>query len=298
MELTELELDGIPKLASGKVREIFDLGDRLLLVATDRISAFDCILPQPIPDKGKILTKLSEFWFSVLDFVPNHLLSTSLHGCSEALQPHLEKLEGRSMLVKKASPLPVECVVRGYLAGSAWKEYCATGTVCGEPLPEGLLEAEKLPSPIFTPSTKATTGHDENISWKECRRMIGDDYALEVRRKSIELYEHGRDLAATKGILIADTKFEFGVCDGELLLIDECLTPDSSRFWPADAHQPGSSPPSFDKQFVRDFLENSGWDKRPPAPDLPPEVVEKTAEKYREAYRMLAGHPLATSLDA
>lgn len=292
MDLLTLELPGVRKIASGKVREVFDLGDKILFVATDRISAFDCILPDAIPGKGRVLTKMSEFWFAFLDFVPNHYLSTHLGALPEKLQPYREQLEGRSMLVKKATPLPVECVVRGYLAGSGWKEYQANGTVCGEKLPEGLRLADKLPHPIFTPASKSTTGHDENISWKECRRILGEEIAHEVRRLSIELYEHGRDLAASRGILIADTKFEFGLLDGEVLLIDECLTPDSSRFWPMDSYQPGKSPPSFDKQFVRDYLESLPWDKTPPAPRLPEDVIRKTSEKYFQAYREIAGKPL------
>ncbi len=289
MHLTQIDLPGVSKVASGKVREIFDLGDSLLLVATDRISAFDCILPDPIPRKGEILTRLSEYWFGVLDFIPNHLITSRFNAFPNQLQPFAEELAGRSMLVKKAAPLPVECVVRGYLAGSGWKDYQATGGICGQELPSGLQLADALPEPIFTPSTKASTGHDENISWKDCRRILGDEIAHQVRSHSIELYEHGRDLAAQRGILIADTKFEFGLVEGELLLIDECLTPDSSRFWPADQWVPGSSPPSFDKQFVRDYLESLDWDKTPPAPNLPEEVIRKTSEKYLESLRCLTG---------
>jgi len=289
MDLLNCELEGIPKVASGKVREIFDLGSELLLVATDRISAFDCILPNAIPGKGEVLTALSEFWFSRLDFVPNHLLTTRFEQFPGRLEKYREQLEGRSMLVKKAVPLPVECVARGYLAGSGWKEYCQNGTVAGQALPAGLTQADKLEQTLFTPATKATSGHDENISWKECRRLLGDEIALQVRDWTIELYEHGRAYAATRGILIADTKFEFGLIDGELILIDEVLTPDSSRFWPAELYQAGGSPPSYDKQYVRDYLETLDWDKTPPAPRLPDEVVAKTAEKYREACEQLAG---------
>lgn len=289
MEITELELPGIRKIASGKVREIFDLGDSLLFVATDRISAFDCVLPDPIPGKGKVLTSLSEFWFDYFDFIPNHLISARFAAFPEKLQPFRELLDGRSMIVKKAEPLPVECVVRGYLVGSGWADYQKTGGICGHPLPEGLEQAQKLLEPIFTPSTKAVNGHDENISWSRCRQLLGDDLALQVRRLSIEVYEHGRDLAASRGILIADTKFEFGLIGGEVVLIDEVLTPDSSRFWPVADYRTGANPPSFDKQFVRDYLDSLDWDKTPPAPCLPKEVIEKTAEKYREALSILTG---------
>jgi phosphoribosylaminoimidazole-succinocarboxamide synthase len=289
MNVSELILPGIPKVASGKVREIFDLGESLLLVATDRISAFDCILPDPIPQKGALLTRLSEFWFQVLDFVPNHLLTARFAEFPAVLQPFARELENRSMIVRKASPLPVECVVRGYLAGSGWKEYRESGTVGGQVVPPGLRLADALPEPLFTPSTKAVSGHDENITWKECRQILGDELALAMRQRSIELYEHGRDLAAQRGIIIADTKFEFGLVEGELLLIDEVLTPDSSRFWPSAGYQPGSNPPSFDKQFVRDYLESLDWDKKPPAPSLPPEVIARTAAKYVEAYETLTG---------
>ena len=297
MELTTLELPphlpGLRKLGSGKVRELYAVGDDLLFVATDRISAYDCILPTPIPGKGELLTQLSEFWFGVFDFCPNHLLTTRFEAFPEVLQPFREQLEGRSMLVRKASPLPVECVVRGYLAGSGWAEYQARGTVGEHALPAGLRQAEALPEPLFTPATKATSGHDENISWKECRRLLGDELALEVRERSLELYEHGRDLAASRGLIIADTKFEFGLIEGELVLIDEVLTPDSSRFWPAESWHPGENPPSFDKQFVRDYLSGLDWDKTPPAPALPPEIVEKTAAKYREAFATLTGRKIS-----
>lgn len=289
MDLITLDLPGVPKVGSGKVREIFDLGDQLLLVATDRLSAYDCVLPDPIPGKGEVLTRLSEFWFQRLDFVPNHLLTTRFSEFPEILQPHREQLEGRSMLVRKASPLPVECVVRGYLAGSGWKEYQESGTVGGHSVPAGLREAEILPEPLFTPSTKAAEGHDEAITWNQCRRLLGDEVALTVRQLALELYEHGRDLARRRGIIIADTKFEFGVTDGGIILIDECLTPDSSRFWPAESYQPGTNPPSFDKQYVRDYLSSLDWDKTPPAPSLPPEVIARTAAKYRSAWEQLTG---------
>jgi phosphoribosylaminoimidazole-succinocarboxamide synthase len=289
MDVVSLELPGIPKLRSGKVREVFDLGDSLLLVATDRISAFDCVLPNPIPRKGEVLTRLSQFWFEKLDFVPNHLVESTPGWLPEKLREWEEQLAGRSMIVKKASPLPIECVVRGYLAGSGWKDYQETGGICGHQLPRGLRLADKLPEPIFTPATKADSGHDENISWNQCRAILGDDVALRLREWSIDLYDHGRAFAAQRGILIADTKFEFGLVDDEIVLIDECLTPDSSRFWPADAYAPGSNPPSFDKQFVRDYLESLSWNKQPPAPSLPEPVIAKTSTKYIEAYTQLTG---------
>jgi phosphoribosylaminoimidazole-succinocarboxamide synthase len=292
MEIASCDLPGIPKLRSGKVREIFDLGDRLLFVATDRISAFDCIMPDPIPGKGAVLTGLSAFWFRRLDFIENHVLATRFEDFPAALHPFREQLEGRSMIVKKAEPLPVECVVRGFLAGSGWKEYAATGAISGQPLPHGFRLSEALPHTMFTPSTKATSGHDENITWDECRRILGDDVAEQVRAVSIRLYEAGRDYAREKGIIVADTKFEFGLLDGRVLLIDEVLTPDSSRFWPADRYQPGTNPPSFDKQFLRDYLEMLDWNKTPPAPKLPPEVIRQTARKYREAFERLTGESL------
>ncbi len=282
-----LDLPGIPKLASGKVREIFDLGEHLLLVATDRISAFDCILPDPIPGKGGVLTRLSSFWFRKFDFVENHMVTMDPARFPETLAPFKEQLCGRSMVVRKATPLPVECVVRGYLAGSGWKEYQQSRSICGIRLPDGLRQAEKLPEPIFTPSTKAVSGHDMNISWEECRNLVGTSVAEEVRALSLRIYEAGRAFAETRGILVADTKFEFGILDGRVILIDECLTPDSSRFWPADLHQIGISPPSFDKQFVRDYLETLDWDKTPPAPRLPDSVIHNTSLKYLEAVSRL-----------
>jgi len=293
MDLLTCELPGIKKLRSGKVREVFDIGEHLLFVATDRISAFDCILPVAIPQKGDILTQISAFWFQKLDFVPNHMVTVNFRQFPEKLQPFEEMLAGRSMIVKKAAPLPVECVARGYLVGSGWKEYQEKGTVCGIKLPPGLKLADRLPETIFTPATKAETGHDENITWKECRSILGDDIAIQVRQWTIDLYEHGRAYAAKQGIIVADTKFEFGVLDGEVILIDECLTPDSSRFWPADSYAPGSSPPSYDKQFVRDYLEGLDWDKQPPAPALPADVIEKTSAKYLEAYQKLTGLTLS-----
>jgi phosphoribosylaminoimidazole-succinocarboxamide synthase len=289
MILLDCHLPGIPKLRSGKVREVFDLGENLLIVATDRISAFDCILPTGIPRKGEVLTRMTLFWLGVLDFVPNHLVTARFEAYPEILKPFESQLRDRSMIVRKAAPLPVECVARGYLAGSGWKDYQSTGTICGHPLPEGLQLASKLPSTLFTPATKAESGHDENISWARCRSVLGDETAHRVRTLTIDLYEHGNALAARAGLLIADTKFEFGLCDGELILIDECLTPDSSRFWPATQWTPGVNPPSYDKQFVRDHLETLDWDKSPPAPALPEDVVAKTSAKYIEAYERLTG---------
>jgi len=285
------ELPGIQKVASGKVRDIFAVGEHLLLVASDRISAFDCILPTAIPQKGEVLTRLSAFWFEQFDFLPNHIVTTDFSQFPSALKPFQSQLEGRSMLVKKAAPLPVECVVRGYLAGSGWKEYLQSQSVCGIPLPKGIEQAGLLPETLFTPSTKAASGHDENISWDECRRLLGDSIAGQVRAYSVRLYETARIRAAEKGIIIADTKFEFGLLDGAVILIDECLTPDSSRFWPASGYAPGMSPPSFDKQFVRDYLETLTWDKTPPAPALPEEIVARTRAKYIEAYERLTGLP-------
>ncbi len=295
MDLLTLDLPGIRKVASGKVREIFDLGEHLLLVATDRVSAFDCILPNPIPHKGAVLTSISAFWFERFGFVENHVVATEVRDFPAALQPFADRLSRRAMVVKKAQPLPVECVVRGYLAGSGWKEYQASGTICGIALPAGLQQAEQLPETIFTPSTKAESGHDMNIPWEECVRLVGADVAEQVRALSIRIYEEGRAYAAERGIIVADTKFEFGLLEGRVILIDECLTPDSSRFWPADQHALGISPPSFDKQFVRDYLETLDWNKTPPAPALPDAVIRRTSEKYREAYARLTGHPLCES---
>lgn len=289
MDILTCDLPGIPKVRSGKVREIFDLGDSLLFVATDRISAFDCILPNPIPSKGAVLNQISHFWFEKFDFVQNHELAIDFKDFPEKLKPFEEQLAGRAMIVKKAQPLAVECVVRGYLVGSGWKDYQKTGKVCGHALPAGLQQAEKLPTTLFTPSTKADVGHDMNIDWDECVKIVGLDVATQIRDLTIRIYEAGRDYAATKGIILADTKFEFGLLDGKVILIDEVLTPDSSRFWPADEYKVGSNPPSFDKQFVRDYLETLDWDKNPPAPPLTVEVIAKTSEKYRDAYRRLTG---------
>jgi phosphoribosylaminoimidazole-succinocarboxamide synthase len=291
--LLELDLPGIRKLKSGKVREIFDLGDRLLMVATDRISAFDCIMPNGIPRKGEVLTQISYFWFGqTAAFQPNHLAWRPESPLPRNLEPFAGLLARRSMIVRKAAPLAIECVVRGYLAGSGWKEYRATQTVCGIKLPPGLKESSELPEAIFTPATKAETGHDENISFEQTARIAGADIAERARAASLKLYQFARDYARQRGIIIADTKFEFGLLEGELILIDEVLTPDSSRFWPAAEYEPGRSQPSFDKQFVRDYLETLRWNKTPPAPALPAEVVAKTQAKYLEAYQRLTGKPL------
>jgi phosphoribosylaminoimidazole-succinocarboxamide synthase len=291
--LLGIDLPGLKKLKSGKVREIFDLGDRLLFVATDRISAFDCVMPNGIPRKGEVLTQISHFWFDRTEkIVPNHRLARADDPLPASLQPFADKLARRSMIVKKAKPLAIECVVRGYLAGSGWKEYRARQTVCGIPLSSGLVESAELPEPIFTPATKAETGHDENISFDEAAKLVGAEVAHQVRDLSLTIYRNAREYARQRGILIADTKLEFGMFDGRLILIDEVLTPDSSRFWPADAYQPGRGQPSFDKQFVRDYLETLDWDKQPPAPALPPEIVAKTQVKYLEAYERLTGKQL------
>jgi phosphoribosylaminoimidazole-succinocarboxamide synthase len=285
--MMSVELPGIEKIRSGKVREVFDLGETLLIVATDRISAFDCILPDPIPGKGEILTQLSAFWFQKFRHLSNHFITADFEQFPENLQPQAKLLRGRSMLVRKSIPLPIECVVRGYLAGSAWKEYRESRTVCGIALPEGLEQAARLPDPIFTPATKAESGHDENIPWSRCCQILGAETAAILRDRSLALYRDGSSHAAGRGILIGDTKFEFGIHDNQILLIDECLTPDSSRFWPADRYQVGVSPLSFDKQFVRDYLETLDWDKTPPAPRLPAGIIEKTAQKYQEAFTRL-----------
>jgi phosphoribosylaminoimidazole-succinocarboxamide synthase len=286
----QLELPGLRKLKSGKVREIFDLGDRLLFVATDRISAFDVIMPNGIPRKGEVLTQISYFWFAQTEsFQPNHLISHANDPLPGDLQPHAAQLSRRSMIVKKAKPLAIECVVRGYLAGSGWKDYRQSQNLCGIKLPPGLKESSELPEPLFTPATKAETGHDENISFTEAVHLVGADIAEQARAASLKLYNFARDYARKRGIIIADTKFEFGEDNGKLILIDEVLTPDSSRFWPADQYQPGKSQPSFDKQFVRDYLETLDWNKTPPGPTLPADVVAKTTAKYLEAYERLTG---------
>ena len=299
----DTNLPDAPLVRRGKVRDVYDLGDALLIVATDRISAFDYVLGTAIPDKGKVLTRLSAFWFEKLaDLVPNHLISIDVDDFPAALRAHRHVLDGRSMLVRKTEPLPVECVARGYLSGSGWKDYRATGTVCAVPLPSGLRESDRLPAAIFTPATKAESGHDENISETEAGRIVGADLIARLRDLTLALYARGVEHARSCGIIIADTKFEFGLVrrpSGErdaatqpaaqLLLIDEVLTPDSSRFWPADAYEPGRSQASFDKQFVRDYLEAIGWNKQPPVPTLPDDVVERTRAKYIEAYCRLSG---------
>jgi len=287
-----VDLPGIKKLRSGKVREVFDLGQTLLFVVTDRLSAFDVILPNPIPQKGAVLNQLSAFWFKRFDTIDNHFITANFDQFPKELQGFREQLAGRSMIVKKTQPLTVECVVRGYLAGSGWKEYQKSQSVCGIKLPSGLKLASQLPEPIFTPSTKADEGHDENIDMKECARILGEEMANRVKDLSLQIYSAGRDHAAQRGIIVADTKFEFGTADGNLLLIDECLTPDSSRFWPKDQYVVGQSPPSFDKQFVRDYLETLDWDKTPPAPKLPSEIIEKTSAKYVEAFEKVTGEKL------
>ena len=292
---TSIDLPGIKKLRSGKVREVFDLGDTLLFVVTDRISAFDVILPDPIPHKGAVLNQISAFWFQRFDEIVNHFVAADVEQFPKELQQFREQLAGRSMIVKKTKPLPVECVVRGYLAGSGWKEYQESQSVCGIKLPAGLMQASQLPEPIFTPATKEEEGHDENIDMKRCAQILGKELAERVKALSLEIYSRGRDHAAQRGIIVADTKFEFGTVDGDLLLIDECLTPDSSRFWPKDQYAVGQSPPSFDKQFVRDYLETLDWDKTPPAPRLPKDVLEKTSAKYLEAFRRVTGNELANT---
>ncbi|HSQ14634.1 MAG TPA: phosphoribosylaminoimidazolesuccinocarboxamide synthase [Candidatus Deferrimicrobium sp.] len=282
-------LSGLTLHSRGKVRDIYDLGDKLLMVASDRISAFDVILPTPIPEKGKILTQLSEFWFGQIgDIVPHHLLSTKVDDFPAVCQPHRAALEGRSMLVKKSTPAPVECIVRGYITGSGWKDYQKTGAVCGIALPPGLLEAARLDQPIFTPSTKAAVGdHDINITFAEMTDKIGKVKAERMRDATVAIYQRARVVAETKGIIIADTKFEFGMEGDDILLIDEVLTPDSSRFWPMDGYRAGKTPDSFDKQFVRDYLLKLNWDMKAPAPELPPDIVRKTQDKYFEALRRL-----------
>jgi phosphoribosylaminoimidazole-succinocarboxamide synthase len=289
--IRETNFPGIAPLARGKVRDIYDLGDRLLIVATDRLSAFDVVMPTPIPDKGRVLTQLSLFWFDLFkDVLPNHVLSaTEFPAPFDQFQ---DELAGRSMVVKKTAPLPIECVARGYLSGSGWKEYQASGTVSGIALPAGLRESDKLPEVIFTPATKAVTGHDENIPFTRAAGILGKELAEKVRDTTLEIYRRAAAYARPRGILLADTKFEFGLLNGEMIWIDEALTPDSSRFWPAAEYKPGGPQPSFDKQFVRDYLERIRWPKTPPGPALSPEVVARTRAKYREAYRILAGREL------
>ncbi len=292
--LKRSNFDGIKLLRRGKVRDVYEIGDQLLIVASDRISAFDVVMEDPIPDKGKILTGISLFWFKQLEsMVENHLISSDPAEYPDVCREYASQLAGRSMLVKKARPLEVECIVRGYLSGSGWQEYQSGGSVCGIPLPDGLKESEKLPEPIFTPSTKAQDGmHDENIDFESAVKILGKDIAEEVRRISLKLYDFGRNLAAEKGIIVADTKFEFGIVDNRLILIDEVLTPDSSRFWPMDEYRPGGPQKSFDKQFLRDYLLEIQWSKQPPPPKLPADLIKKTREKYIEALKRLTGHGL------
>lgn len=288
------EFESLKLKARGKVRDIYEFGDRLMIVATDRISAFDVVMPSLIPDKGRVLTHLSRFWFNkTSSIVRNHFISTDLRDFPEECMPYRETLEGRSMLVEKATVLPVECVVRGYLSGSAWEEYVKTGKVCDIPLPKGLVESAELEEPVFTPSTKAEIGeHDQNITFEEMEKIVGSDMAQKLRASSIAIYKAARDYAGFRGIIIADTKMEFGVKDGKLLLVDELLTPDSSRFWPKDDYRAGGPQKSFDKQFLRDYLLSFKWNKTPPAPELPEEVIDKTRQKYLEAYEKLVGKTL------
>jgi len=290
----ETNLKDLPLLNRGKVRDIYDLGENLLIVATDRLSAFDVVLPDPIPDKGRVLTQLSLYWFAKMkDLTKNHLITAEVDEFPAVLKPFRQELAGRSMLVKKCRPLPVEAIVRGYLSGSGWKDYQDTGKVCGYDLPPGLLESAKLKEPLFTPSTKAELGeHDENIDLAKAAEILGREVAEEVAQRTLAIYNRARDLAATAGIIIADTKFEFGLLNGELILIDEVLTPDSSRFWPADEYQVGRSQRSYDKQYVRDYLEKIGFNKKPPAPRLPPEVIAGTRARYVEALTRLTGRGL------
>jgi phosphoribosylaminoimidazole-succinocarboxamide synthase len=289
--LRETNFPGFAPSARGKVRDIYNLGDQLLIVATDRLSAFDVVMPTPIPDKGKVLTQISLFWFDLLKYVvPNHVVRAD--NFPAPFDTYRDQVAGRSMLVRKTQPLPIECVVRGYLSGSGWKEYSATGKVCGITLPASLRESDKLPEPIFTPATKATSGHDENISFDRAADLVGRSLAEKIRAVSLEIYNRAAAYAAPRGVILADTKFEFGHLNNELIWIDEALTPDSSRFWPASGYSPGGPQPSFDKQFVRDYLERIRWPKTPPGPDLPPDVVAATRAKYREAFRLLTGREL------
>lgn len=287
----ETNLPGIPLLGRGKVRDIYDMGEHLLIVASDRLSAFDVILPDPIPDKGRVLTQISVYWFDKMkDITPNHLVAWEVSDFPNQLKQYADQLEGRSMLVKKCEPLAIEAIVRGFIAGSGWKDYQKTGQVCGYELPKGMKESDRLEEPLFTPSTKAELGeHDENISLERAREIVGADLADQVASRALSIYKRAREMATEAGIIIADTKFEFGVKDGELLLIDEVLTPDSSRFWPADEYEPGRGQKSFDKQFARDYLESIGFNKKPPAPKLPAEVIEGTRQRYLEALERLTG---------
>ena len=289
--ILQTNFSGLKLRGRGKVRDIYEVGEQLLIVATDRLSAFDVVLPTPIPDKGKVLTQLSLYWFAKLaGLVPNHIISAK--DFSGELAPYADALAGRAMLVRKTEPAPIECVVRGYISGSGWKDYQKTGAICGIALPAGLRESDRLPEPIFTPSTKATTGHDENISFDETVATVGRSLAEKLRDASLAIYRSAVEHAASRGIIIADTKFEFGLIGDELIWIDEALTPDSSRFWPANEYVPGRTQPSFDKQYVRDYLEKIGWNKQAPGPALPADVVAATQGKYREAYQRITGHEL------
>ena len=291
--LLKTEIESVPLLNRGKVRDIYDLGESLLFVATDRISAFDCVMPNGIPNKGKVLTQISLFWFEMMSWMPNHLITGKFPEFPEFLQQYKNDLEGRSIIVKKASPLPVECIARGYIIGSGWKDYQRTGAICGIDLRNNYKQADKLDSPIFTPSTKAEQGlHDENVSFEKAVDIIGQETAEKIKELTLKIYSTAADYAAKKGIILADTKFEFGFYNGEIILIDEVLTPDSSRFWPADQYKAGCSPPSLDKQFVRDYLETCDWGKKPPAPKLPNGIVLKTSQKYIDAYNALTGKEL------
>src|SRR5437867_8404964 len=293
MALLKTDISGVKLHARGKVRDIYDLGEHFLIVATDRLSAFDVVLPTAIPNKGKVLTQMSAFWFDHFKkFVPNHLVSTKIKEYPKTLDRFRDQLEGRSMLVKKAKVFPVECVARGYLAGSGLKDYNRTGRVCGISLPAGLRDSDRLPGPIFTPATKAETGHDQNISEDEAARTIGQENIRTLKQLTLAIYGRAVEFALKRGIIISDTKFEFGMIDGKISIVDEMLTPDSSRFWPADQYSPGKPQPSFDKQFVRDYLEKIGWNKQPPAPELPDDIVKATSAKYVEALRLLTGHDL------
>ncbi len=292
--VTRTEIPVAPLVSRGKVRDIYDLGENLLIVSTDRISAFDHILPNGIPDKGAVLNQLSAFWFGrTAGLVQNHLVSVDMADLPASLQPYRDQLEGRFTLARKARMLPVECIVRGYISGSGWNDYRKTGTICGMALPAGMVESDRLPQPMFTPSTKAETGHDENIRFEQAAEILGGPLAQKVRDAAITVYRHAAEYALTRGIIIADTKFEFGLIGDDLILADEVLTPDSSRFWPADSYAPGQSQPSFDKQYVRDWLLGIQWNKEPPVPVLPDEVVMVTSEKYREAYQRLTGATLS-----
>ena len=293
MLLLQTDLPGVRLLSRGKVRDNYDLGGHLLIVATDRISAFDYILATGVPDKGRVLTQLSIFWFDFLkDLVPTHFISANVDDYPAPLPRYRDQLEGRSMLVKRAAMIDIECVARGYVSGSGWKDYQRTQSICGIPLPAGLRESGKLPAPIFTPASKAQSGHDENISFDQAAATVGVELASRLRDMTLAIYAKASAYAATRGLILADTKFEFGFVDGELTLADEVLTPDSSRYWPAERYAPGGAQPSYDKQYVRDYLEKVGWNKQPPAPALPEEVAERTSQKYQEAFRLLTGRPL------